>query len=259
MGWWEKLFKESTGSTKVTPVDDKPEDYSEKVTPYNQDPPVVVYSNEPKKVTPKRDIKPIDLGSVSFKASPNKSNRTDGDPTHIVLHHTGPGSFNGIVNWLCNPAAKASAHYIVGTGAQLKQIVNTKKKAWHAGKAKWDGRTDVNNFTIGIEICNIGILEKRDDGYYYEQGRKMVKYKGKAQPVAAQITYPNGSVTSGYVVPYPQKQLDKVVALCKALVEKYPAITKDNIITHFEVATPTGRKNDPFGLDVEELKNLIFG
>jgi N-acetylmuramoyl-L-alanine amidase len=206
-----------------------------------------------------KNIEPIDLMKVKFVASPNKSNRRNGQiPSHIVLHHTGPGSFNGIVKWLCNSNAKASAHYVVGTDGQLKQLVNTMKKAWHAGRSGWAGSSDVNNFTIGIEICNIGLMEKRDDGFYYEQGRKMVKYTGELVPSHSYIEYTNGKMLDGWFVPYPDKQIDKLVALCKALVKKYPGITRDHIITHFQVAFPPGRKNDPFGLDIEKIKDMIF-
>jgi len=275
MGWFDKIFKKK-GAVVVKPPQDKDENpYSDiPVTEYDS----VAYilkEGEPEEIVPivpevvfidddrvakagLKVIEPLDLMKVAWVASPNKSNRTAGEPTHIVLHHTGPGSFNGIVKWLCNKDAKASAHYVLGTGAQLKQLVNTMKKAWHAGKARCNNRKDVNNFTIGIEICNHGIMEKRADGFYYEQGRKMVKYTGKATPVKAKIVYPSGKTTLGYALPYPEKQQDKLVALCKALVEKYPAITKDNIVTHYQVARPEGRKNDPFGLDVEAIKNLIF-
>jgi N-acetyl-anhydromuramyl-L-alanine amidase AmpD len=65
-------------------------------------------------------------------------------------------------------------------------------------------------------------------------------------------------VQEGWYVPYPEKQLKKLVALCKALVKKYPAITRDNVLTHYGIATPEGRKVDPFGLDVEAVKDQIF-
>lgn len=207
-------------------------------------------------------IEPLDLMSVTYKESPNRSNRKD-QIRGIVLHHTGPGSFNGIVNWLCNDAAGASAHYVLGKKAELTQLVNTTRKAWHAGtsKAFLDGklRKDLNQCTIGIEICNIGILEKEDDGnYYYEQGREKKRYRGKTEPVKTSITFPSGKVLEGYVVPYPEKQLDRLVALCKALVKKYPQIGPEDILTHYGIATPEGRKVDPFGLDVEELIKRIF-
>lgn len=207
-------------------------------------------------------IDPLDLSKVNYQESPNRSNRKD-EVRGIILHHTGPGSFNGIVNWLTNKDAKASAHYVLGKKAELTQLVNTSRKAWHAGtsKAVLDGemRSDLNNCTIGIEICNIGILEKDDDGnFYYEQGRTIKRYTGKTQPVKASITYPSGQILEGYVVPYPEKQIDKLIALCKGIIEKYPQIGPEDILTHYGIATPEGRKSDPFGLDMKSIIKRIF-
>lgn len=205
------------------------------------------------------EVDPIDLMKVKWVPSPNKSNRK-GDVKYLVLHHTGPGSFNGIVKWLCNTQAKASAHYVLGTASQLNQLVNTGKEAWHAGVASWNGEKINNHSSIGIEICNYGVLQKGDDGhYYYEQGRNIKKYTGKVEPVSAQITYPSGRVLEGYAVPYPEKQLKKLVGLCKALVKKYPQIQPKHILTHYEIGQPEGRKNDPFGLDLNMVIQGIFG
>lgn len=270
MGWFDRLFNKDK-AVVVGPPKDEEEPTSDVVSPYDEVK-VVKYGDDllegPIVVEPPEDepeilvkIEPLDLMKVNFEASPNKSKRASGEtPLYIVLHHTGPGSFNGIVQWLCNKDAKASAHYVVGTAGQITQLVNTMKQAWHAGRAKWGDKLKDNAYSIGIEICNIGLMTKGEDGeFYYEQGRSLKKYTGKVKPVACQITYPSGKVLSGYAVPYPEKQLNKVVALCKALIKKYPAITRDNIVTHFQVATPEGRKNDPVGLDVETLKNIIFG
>lgn len=203
-------------------------------------------------------IPPLDLMKIRFRASLNKSNRR-GDVKYIVLHHTGPGSFAGIVRWLCNPQAKASAHYVLGAAGQLNQLVNTGRESWHAGRAKYLGQRIDNHFSIGIEICNYGVLQKGDDGnYYYEYGRRIRKYTGKVEPVPASITYPDGRELKGYAVPYPAKQLDKLIALCKALVKKYPQIGPEHVLTHFEVSYPNGRKNDPFGLDMGMVIKRIF-
>ncbi len=207
---------------------------------------------------PKMIIKPLDLMKVNFRKSPNQSTRK-GDAKYIILHHTGPGSFNGIVNWLCNKQAKASAHYVLGTAAQLKQLVSTRKESWHAGVAKHNGVQINNHCSIGIEICNIGVIRKDDDGeYYYEQGRNLKKYTGKVEPVKGKIVYPSGKTLEGYYVPYPEKQINKLIALCKGIIKKYPQIGPEDILTHYEIGQPEGRKNDPFGLDVKEIVRRIF-
>lgn len=56
-------------------------------------------------------------------------------------------SFGGVVNWLCNPTAKVSAHYVItGTGRQVAHLVNDADTAWHAGN--WNA----NLSTLGLEL-----------------------------------------------------------------------------------------------------------
>jgi N-acetylmuramoyl-L-alanine amidase len=45
--------------------------------------------------------------------------------------------------------------------------------------------------------------------------------------------------------PYPDAQIDALVALCVELGARYPAITLDRIVGHEHIAVPAGRKTDP--------------
>jgi len=232
------------------------------VTPSIQTNPVVTIQTSNTEIPITVEPIGLDLAKVSYKESPNKSERKD-IVRGIVLHHTGPGGFDGIVAWLINPDAKAAAHYVIGTKGELTQLVNTQKNAWHAGTSKFllDGqvRDNLNHCTIGIEICNAGVLHKGEDGkFYYEAGRDMREWKGQA-PIEGSIVYPSGQTVTGYYPPYPKVQIDKVIELCKALVLKYPQIGREDILTHYGIATPEGRKNDPFGLDIKDIVNKIFG
>jgi N-acetylmuramoyl-L-alanine amidase len=49
-----------------------------------------------------------------------------------------------------------SAHYVVGKDGVIVQCVPDTEAAWHAGKSTYEGRSNVNAFSIGIEICNLG-------------------------------------------------------------------------------------------------------
>lgn len=204
----------------------------------------------------------MNLDTIEFDASPNYSDRKR-DINCIVLHHTGPGSYNGLISWLKNVQSGASAHYVLGKKSnEVKQLVKLSDKAWHAGKSRTiiDGNvvSNLNHNSIGIEIQNIGLMEKNDeDGkIYYERGRDLEEYNGEVQ--YGEIRYPNGTFIQGYYAPYPKEQIENIINLCKALVNKYPAITKDNIFTHYWIGMPVGRKNDPFGLDMDALKKKIF-
>jgi N-acetylmuramoyl-L-alanine amidase len=63
----------------------------------------------------------------------------------IVLHHT-DGTMPGCAEWLCNPASKVSAHWLIEKDGTLHHLVEDVKCAWHADNQKWNRRS------IGIEL-----------------------------------------------------------------------------------------------------------
>ena len=60
------------------------------------------------------------------------------------------------VERLCDPAAKVSSHYLVEEDGSILQMVPEVRRAWHAGKSSWEGVSDINSRSIGIEIANPG-------------------------------------------------------------------------------------------------------
>src|SRR5262249_56973566 len=44
----------------------------------------------------------------------------------------------------------------VGKDGIIVQGVPESERAWHAGKSEFKGRKDVNDFSIGIELVNLG-------------------------------------------------------------------------------------------------------
>jgi N-acetylmuramoyl-L-alanine amidase len=74
----------------------------------------------------------------------------------IVLHYTGMPDCEGAMARLCSPEAKVSAHYCVDEDGTIFRLVDESKRAWHAGKSRWRGITDVNSASVGIEIVNPG-------------------------------------------------------------------------------------------------------
>lgn len=59
-------------------------------------------------------------------------------------------------DWLCNPEAEVSAHYIISEQGDVVQMVEEDQRAWHAGAGSWGDITDVNSRSIGIELNNNG-------------------------------------------------------------------------------------------------------
>ena len=74
----------------------------------------------------------------------------------IVLHYTGMPDMQSALDRLTSPEAKVSAHYLVDEDGTTYRLVDESKRAWHAGKSRWRGTTDVNSASVGIEIVNPG-------------------------------------------------------------------------------------------------------
>ncbi len=91
---------------------------------------------------------------VSSKLSPNRGSVIK--PELVVIHYTGSNSLQGALSWLCNPAAKVSAHLVIAKTGQVWQLVPFNRAAWHAGRSEYEGRSGVNSFSIGIENVGLG-------------------------------------------------------------------------------------------------------
>lgn len=74
----------------------------------------------------------------------------------VVLHYTAMESAEKARDWLCNPKAEVSAHYVIAPCGTVWQLVDEAERAWHAGAGRWGDVTDVNSCSIGIEIANTG-------------------------------------------------------------------------------------------------------
>lgn len=95
---------------------------------------------------------------VAWAGSPHCDARPDGAVIDtIVLHHTASPSLEGVVSWFKNPASRVSSHYTIGKDGSIVQHVSTFKRAWHAGTSQDKfGRSNVNGFSVGIEMVNVG-------------------------------------------------------------------------------------------------------
>lgn len=135
----------------------------------------------------------------------------------IVLHHTAGSTLTGVVKWFAMEESRVSAHFTVGKDGSIAYHVNPFYRAWHAGASRDpQGRDNVNNFSVGIEIVNVG--------------------DGKD--------------------PYPPVQVRTVALLCAYLVRHRHEGQIKQIISHEWIAVPTGRKNDPINYPWDSLDEL---
>jgi len=91
------------------------------------------------------------------RPSPNHSCRAE--PARIdmlVLHYTGMATAEAALQRLCDPSARVSAHYLVEENGAIWRLVPESRRAFHAGVSCWEGESDLNAVSLGIEIVNPG-------------------------------------------------------------------------------------------------------
>jgi len=100
--------------------------------------------------------------NCSVRAASNFGARGNGlSIDMLVIHYTGMESGKAAIDWLCAEESGVSCHYLVEEDGSILQMVPELHRAWHAGKSEWQGITDTNSRSIGIEIVNPG----HDHGY----------------------------------------------------------------------------------------------
>jgi N-acetylmuramoyl-L-alanine amidase len=94
---------------------------------------------------------------VKIIHSPNFEERPPNGPIDmLILHYTGLPDANAAIQRLTDAQAKVSAHYLVDEDGAVLKLVEEDKCAWHAGIACWQGLSDINARSLGIELVNPG-------------------------------------------------------------------------------------------------------
>ena len=183
--------------------------------------------------------------------SPNRGGSLQARDT-IIIHYTAGGDALNSVNWLCNPIAQASAHVVIGRDGRIYQLIPFDTVAWHAGRSSWklpDGtvREGYNQYSLGIELDNAGILERNGCEYISWFGRSygegevcFATHRNEAQP--------------RYWHRFTEAQLNTVEELCGLLLDKYGL---KYVLGHEEVSPL--RKQDPGpAFPLEKIRDRIL-
>ena len=97
------------------------------------------------------------IPEIRERPSPNHGPRPPGvRPDILLLHYTGMRSAEAAISRLCDAEARVSAHYVIDEAGRISRLVQEDRRAWHAGRAVWAGRTDINSRSIGVELVNPG-------------------------------------------------------------------------------------------------------
>lgn len=94
--------------------------------------------------------------ATEVRPAANHDERRDGPADILLLHYTGMESAEAACDKLCSVEGRVSCHYVVLEDGRILQLVPEARRAWHAGISSWEGETDVNSLSIGVEIVNRG-------------------------------------------------------------------------------------------------------
>jgi N-acetylmuramoyl-L-alanine amidase len=88
--------------------------------------------------------------------SPNFNQRPEGTVVDtIVVHATVFDTLDEVIQHFSRPETQVSSHYTIDRDGTVVSHVPETERAWHAGISRMeDGRTNVNDFSIGIELVN---------------------------------------------------------------------------------------------------------
>ena len=103
-------------------------------------------------------------------ASPNFDARPEGSPIDLIVVHgisLPPGEFGGpwIDRLFTNSlppeqhpyfaeieGLRVSSHLVIARDGALTQYVSFNARAWHAGRSSYQGRSECNDYSVGVEL-----------------------------------------------------------------------------------------------------------
>ncbi|HEY1611782.1 MAG TPA: N-acetylmuramoyl-L-alanine amidase, partial [Paraburkholderia sp.] len=157
----------------------------------------------------------IDRGAY-FADTSHRAVSADSRVRFLVMHYT---ELDEAQSLKVLTTEAVSAHYLVPPHPPLRdgrpvvwQLVPESQRAWHAGVSSWQGTTELNAASIGIENVNAGPLDAPQDGIHRVWQ------------------------------PYPPEQVDAIIRLAKDIVTRYQ-IPPTRVVGHSDIAAQ--RKTDP--------------
>ena len=124
----------------------------------------------------------------------------------------------------------ASAHLVIGRAGEVVQLVPFNIEAWHAGRSWYAGREELNHYSIGIELDNLGQLRS--------EGGRFVAECGKEVPIR-DVYMKDSDKEVTYWHRYTDVQERVLEEVCDLLTEYYPI---RDIVGHSDVSS---RKVEP--------------
>ncbi len=154
------------------------------------------------------------VDGITRMPSENHNERPVGVKPEVIIVHAislPPGSYGGseVDALFCNQLncdahpffdklrdLQVSAHFLIRRNGTVVQFVPTHLRAWHAGESFCQGRSNVNDFSIGIELE--GCDEDQFEDSQYDSLNQLIELICTAYPsVNRQSIYGHSDIAPG--------------------------------------------------------------
>lgn len=170
------------------------------------------------------------VGDGVIRMECTKNTRGVVGPDMIILHYTAGSSVMSSSRYLARSDVAASAHLVIGRAGEVVLLVPFNIEAWHAGKSRYKGRSELNHYSIGIELDNLGQLR--------QEGGKFVAECGVVVPFE-DVYVDESRQGKTYWHKYTKVQEKVLADVCGLLIDYYSI---QDVVGHSDV---TDRKVDP--------------
>jgi N-acetylmuramoyl-L-alanine amidase len=185
--------------------------------------------------------------NVSFRQSPNCG--SDLKARYLILHYAAGRSVASSVDSLCTEkrSGNASAHVVLGRDGSIVQVAPFNVVTWHAGVSQWNGLVGLNQYSIGIEMDNAGVMNR--------VGSQFVAWFGAVYPDSEVLLAEHkqgGGIRPWHT--YTEVQIARALELSELLVTHYGL---EDVLGHEDIAPH--RKTDPgpaFPLEAVRSRSL---
>ena len=109
--------------------------------------------------------------------SPRNPERAVRTSTELIVLHTTEAPARSSLNKLCD---RGEAHFCVTEDGTVYAIVDRDREAFHAGRSMWNGKEDVDKFSVGIECVGyhdqpMGLVQLRAIAALVQELKTMYK------------------------------------------------------------------------------------
>ena len=169
---------------------------------------------------------------------------------YIIIHFTTGTRIESTIAHFRNDLSGVSAHLLIARDGRVIQFLPFNAIAFHAGHSWWERVSNLNQYSIGIELDNAGILKEGKTGWFRKGIRiadedvLLEKHKREAKPRGWHR--------------FTDLQLDVAEKIVKALAEHYGGTDRIIMLGHDDVNLANRLDPGP-AFPMEDIRERVFG